>query len=132
MEHSKENYIKYRLEKAEETLFAAKVLIENRLWNSVINRLYYACFYAINALLVSNNISAKTHNGVKTQFFLNFIKTGLIDKKYSLLYSDLFDWRQKGDYNDFFDFKEEDVLPLFEPCNELINTIKTLIRRQTF
>ncbi len=128
MENSKENYIKYRLEKADETLIAAQVLIDNKLWNSVINRLYYACFYAVNALLVSNNISAKTHNGVKTQFFLNFIKTGIIDKKYSLLYSDLFDWRQKGDYNDFFDFKEEEVSPLFEPCKELINIIKNLLK----
>ncbi len=128
MENSKENYIKYRLTKADETLLAAKILIENKLWNSVINRLYYACFYAINALLVSKNISAKTHNGVKTQFFLNYIKTGIIDKKYSLLYSDLFDWRQKGDYNDFFDFKEDDVLPLYEPCKELIVIIKSIIQ----
>ena len=125
MQQSKADYIKYRLEKADETMVAAKVLIDNQLWNSVVNRLYYACFYAVNALLVNDDISAKTHNGVKTQFFLNYIKSEKIDKKYSLLYSDLFDWRQKGDYNDFFDFKEEDISPLYEPCKELINTIKS-------
>lgn len=42
--YNKEDYIKYRLEKADETLIAAQVLLQNKLWNSVVNRLYYACF----------------------------------------------------------------------------------------
>lgn len=99
--YNKEDYIKYRLEKADETLRAAQVLLQNKLWNSVVNRLYYACFYAINALLVQNGISAQTHAGVKTQFFLHFIKTKKVSQELGKLYADLFDGRQKGDYSDF-------------------------------
>lgn len=40
----KEAYISYRLEKADETLEVAGLLVENQKWNSAINRLYYACF----------------------------------------------------------------------------------------
>lgn len=45
--------VKYRLSRAHETLNEVEILIENKLWNTAINRLYYACFYAVNALLVS-------------------------------------------------------------------------------
>jgi uncharacterized protein (UPF0332 family) len=39
-------------------------------------------------------------------------------------YSDLFDWRQKGDYGDFIDFSEDDVRQILQPSRELINQIK--------
>lgn len=117
-------YIKYRLEKAAETLEVAHLLIENKKWNSAINRLYYAVYYAIGALLVKAEIDTKTHSGVKTAFFLHFVKTGKIDISHGKLFADLFDWRQKGDYGDFFDFGEEDVLPVIEPVKSLINKIK--------
>lgn len=69
-------YIKYRLEKAEETLEVAELLIENARWNSAINRLYYSCFYAVTGLFVKTGKVNKSHSGVKTQFFLEYIKTG--------------------------------------------------------
>jgi len=62
----RDEYINYRMEKAFETFDVAELLYNNAKWNSTINRLYYACFYAITALLVKNNIEAKSHSGVKS------------------------------------------------------------------
>lgn len=121
------DYAKYRLQKAEETMEVAELLIENKKWNSSVNRLYYACYYAVSALLIHDGISAKTHAGVKTQFFLHYIKSGKISEASGKLYADLFDWRQKGDYSDFFDFEEGLVSPLLKPCNELVQSVKKLI-----
>lgn len=126
----KDNYVKYRLEKAEETYEVAELLIENEKWNSAVNRLYYASFYAVTGLLVNTEITTKSHSGVKTQFFLNFIKRGIIDQELGKLYGDLFDWRQKGDYGDFFDFEEKDVRPLLEPTRKLIGQIKEEIEKR--
>ncbi|MCB1178764.1 MAG: HEPN domain-containing protein [Leptospiraceae bacterium] len=126
----KDNYVKYRLEKAEETYEVAELLIENEKWNSAVNRLYYASFYAVTGLLVNSEIATKSHSGVKTQFFLNFIKRGIIDQESGKLYGDLFDWRQKGDYGDFFDFEEKDVKPLLEPTRKLIDQIKKEIEKK--
>lgn len=123
----KSAYIAYRTSKADETLLAAKKLAQSKFWNSCVNRLYYSSFYAVNALLLNDGVISKSHAGVKTQFFQHYIKTGKIDIKYSQLYSDLFDWRQKGDYNDFFDLSEEEVLPLIEPVEELVRKIKSLL-----
>jgi len=98
----REKYIKYRLEKSFETYEVAELLAKNEKWNSTVNRLYYDVYYAVSALLVQSNIESKTHAGVKTQFFLNYIKAEKIEIPLGKLYSDLFDWRQKGDYGDFF------------------------------
>lgn len=46
-----------------------------------MNRLYYACYYAVTALLISNGLNATTHAGVRTMLGLKFIKTGLVDDK---------------------------------------------------
>jgi hypothetical protein len=40
------------------------------------------------------------------------------------MYSQLFTWRQKGDYDDFFDFDKEKVHCYIEPVKELIEIIE--------
>ena len=120
--------IKYRIERVYETLADARLLADSGRWNSCINRLYYASFYSVNALLLKNNFQTHTHNGCKTKFHSEFVKTGLIDKKFGKLYSDLFDWRQEGDYADFISFDQETVVPLLEQTESLIKEIEKLLK----
>lgn len=77
-------------------------------------------------MLIKSGAPIKTHAGVKTQFLLHFIKSGKIDLDYGKVYADLFDCRQKGDYGDFFDFKEEDLLSVLEPARLLIIELRDL------
>lgn len=84
--------IKYRIARAKETFEDAKLLAEKHRWNSAINRLYYAAFYAIIALLLKENHKSTTHNGVKTKFSDHFIKTGLFPTELARIYSQLFTW----------------------------------------
>ena len=79
---------------------------------------------------MQSEINTKTHSGVKTQFFLNYIKTGKVDLNLGKTYGDLFDWRQKGDYGDFFDFTEEDVNLILNPTKNLIEAIKSEINKK--
>jgi uncharacterized protein (UPF0332 family) len=55
-ELTKREYIKYRLEKSDESLNDAKLLAQNQRWNACVNRLYYACFYAVMALLLLRTV----------------------------------------------------------------------------
>jgi uncharacterized protein len=121
-------YCAYRIETAYKTIEAAKVLAEAGFWNSAVNRLYYAVFYAVNALLVVNDIPTKSHSATKNQFSLYFIKTGKLNKKYGKLLAELYDWRQKGDYDNIFDYDSESVKPLFKPVEEMIHAIDDLIK----
>ncbi len=125
----RKEYVKYRIESAHKTLKAAEILAKNEFWNSTINRLYYSLFYAVNALLVMNEIHTKSHSATKSQFSLHFIKTRKIDKKYGKLLSELFDWRQKGDYANNYDYDKKTVQPLFEPVNEMIVLIEKEINK---
>ena len=79
-----------------------------------MNRLYYSCFHLINALLFQDGITAKSHDGLKTKFLQQYIKTNLIDIEFGKLYSRLIDWRQESDYSVYVDFTENDVIPLIE------------------
>jgi uncharacterized protein (UPF0332 family) len=119
----RKEYAKYRIESAYKTFEAAKVLADREFWNSAVNRLYYSIFYSVNALLVIHNISIKSHSATKSQFSLHFIKTGKIDKKYGKLLAQLYDWRQKGDYENIFDYDSESVKQLFTPVLEMIELI---------
>lgn len=119
-----EDYISYRFHRAEESFEEAIILSENGKWNAVINRLYYACFYAVIALLIKNGIETQSHDGARTQFGLHFIKTSKIDKSFGKLFTKLFDYRQKGDYGDMFDYDEKIVRPLIGQVKEFIEEIK--------
>ena len=123
MTGTKEDLIIYRLERAKETLDDAEILANNNKWNSTINRLYYA----VIALLIKENVNPGTHDGVKTKFSEIYIKTNRIDRKFGKVYSQLFTWRQKGDYDDLFDFDEEKVKPYFKPVKELITIVEDLL-----
>ena len=122
--NNRSDYIKYRLLRADESFKDALILAEKESWNSVVNRLYYACFYAVISLLLKNDIEAQTHDGSRTQFGLKFVKTGQIDKKFGKLYSKLFDMRQKGDYGDLYDYDKDTVTPLIDSTKEFIEELK--------
>lgn len=57
----RQELVKYRIEKARETFKEIEIHIENKLWNTAVNRLYYACYYAVVALLLDKGIQPDTH-----------------------------------------------------------------------
>jgi uncharacterized protein (UPF0332 family) len=68
-------------------------------WNPCVNRLYYACFYAVSALLLRHGFSSSKHTGVRSLFNRHFVKTGKISKALAQIYNDLFARRQESDRN---------------------------------
>ena len=131
MIYHKNDIIKYRVEKAYRTLEEADSLIESGFWSGAVNRLYYCSFHLVSALLLKAGINANTHRGVRTQFFKNFIKTELLDRKYSTLYSDLMNKRQEGDYDDFIDYDESVVVPLASEVREFMDSVLFLINEES-
>ena len=103
------DYISYRLSRSKETFGDAKKLAEINSWDSSVNCLYYSCVYAVTALLISKGFETKTHNGVKTIFFKEFIASAIVSRESGNLYSDLIDWRNERDYADFVDYDKEIV-----------------------
>lgn len=73
-EEARQDIVNYRCQKAHELMHDVDVLIENELWNSAVNRMYYACFHIVSALLVLHGIEVKSHMGVRQAFGLHFCK----------------------------------------------------------
>lgn len=119
----------YRLQRAEESLTDAQLLQRAARWNACANRLYYAAYYAISALLVAEGFDTSKHTGVRALFNQHFVKPGRIDQEYGRLYNRLFDLRQESDYIDFADVPAADVASLFEPTAALIAAIRAIVMR---
>lgn len=119
--------VKYRIERSLESLDEAKILAREKHWNSTANRLYYSCFYLVNALLLKNGVNYSTHNGVKTEFHRQFIKTSVVSITSGKTYNRLFNLRQEGDYLDFKRLEEDDVNSFFSEVEDFINEIIHLI-----
>ena len=123
--------VKYRLERANKTLAEAISNVENCCWHAAANRLYYACFYAACALLTNNGHITRTHNGVFSLLGEHFVSIGLISREQNKFYRRVLELRQTGDYDDFIEFTENEILPLVEPAKQFIKTIENLINKNS-
>jgi uncharacterized protein (UPF0332 family) len=127
-DQDKNEIISYRIKKAQETFKEVQIHIDNKLWTTAVNRLYYACYYSVSALLIKHDIKAQSHAGTRQMLGLHFIKTHIIPKELGKFYSDIFDMRHTGDYEDFVDYSEEDVMLVLDPAKDLITKIEELVK----
>jgi len=129
-EEERKILINLRLNNAKTTLEEVFFLAQNQKWRTAANRLYYACYYAAGALLVGYEITAHTHTGIMNQLGLHFVTKGLISLEQGKFYRGLFYLRQSGDYDDWFEIKDTDILPRMEPAKNFIETIEKLIHEK--
>jgi len=96
----RQTIITYRLERAEESLRAALLMYENSMLIPAMNRIYYAMFYAVQALLARDEVGFSKHGQVKGYFNRECIKTCIFPVESGRLYNMVFEYRQKFDYVD--------------------------------
>jgi len=128
-EDERKAVVAYRLEKSERAYEQAKGNLALGYVETTANRLYYAAYYAVSALLIANGDAAQTHNGVRSLFGLHFIKTGMVDKEIGTLYNHLFTCRLTGDYDDNYELSMEEVEPYVEPTGHLIEVVSELAHK---
>ena len=91
--------IRYRLEQAQIALDDAKFLLDgNRSPQSIVNRAYYAMFYATLALLQKIGKIPSKHTGVISLFDTEFALKGIFPKELSRNFHKAFELRQISDY----------------------------------
>jgi len=62
-------------------------------------------------------------------FGLHFVQTGLVTKEDGRFFSDLYDRRQTGDYEDFVLYEEETVIKLFYQAKDFIERMVDLLNK---
>jgi uncharacterized protein (UPF0332 family) len=128
-EQSRKALVKYRLDRADETLREAELLVKEGFFNAAANRLYYACFYAALALLVSKGITTASHAGVKTMLGLHFVSNGLLALEQGKTFSRLFEIRHSGDYDDFVYCDQEMIDEYLPKARDFVKAVKILIEK---
>ena len=115
--------VEFRIEKARRAFEQAQGVVELQYWETIANRLYYAAYNAVSAMLIAYGYTAHSHDGVIHLFGQHFVKPGLVDIKDGKLYHHLFSMRLTGDYDDTYGLTSEDVLPLIAPASELSDKV---------
>lgn len=123
-EEKRQELIRYRLRQAEESLEEAAFLLSGRKSpRSVINRAYYAMFYAVLALLVNEPYTSSKHAGVLSYFNRNFIKSGLLPEALGRALNKAFELRQRGDYREYVELTPEQVEPFIREAEAFISAV---------
>jgi len=96
------------LEKADHALVVADELLQHGHAPDAASKIYYAMFYASQALLKSEGIDVTKHSAVESAVGYYFVKTGKIDQKYHRMLINARKIREIADY----DIDEEIVEPV--------------------
>ena len=123
-----DDYIKYKVHKAAQSIKEAKLLMENGLNDTAMSMVYYAAFYSVNALLAFHGFNPKTHSGTKSIFNKEFILPGKIEGRFSDFYSFLMAKRFEADYDDFVYINEENIQSSIAETEEFVSMINGLIK----
>jgi len=121
--------VQYWLKKSQESLDAARDEMKAGRLSFSVNRIYYACFYAVSAVLLQENLRFKKHSGVRAAFHQHLIKSGMVDDKYRKFYDELFEARQRGDYIELVSFEEKQVEDWLQQASQFVDAIKVLIKK---
>ena len=119
--------IKKEIERAEKSLRAAKMLFEEKLYEDSISRSYYSILHAAKAALLMEGINATSHDAVKNLFGLHLVKTGKIERKYSVIFREEQDDRYLADYDTAFSPSEEQVKKRIEDAELFFNAMRSYI-----
>ena len=127
-EKQRTQMVKYWWKKAQKSLNSARREFEAEAYDFAINRLYYAAFYGVSAVLLERKMSFKKHSGVRAYFHKKIIKEELLDVKWGKFYDKLFEDRQESDYTAFVDFDEDYVKEQLELCEQFLQELKDLLK----
>jgi uncharacterized protein (UPF0332 family) len=119
------------MDKAAESLDAARLLLSQGYADFSASRTYYAMFYAVEALLLAKNMAFSKHSAVISAFGRHFVKEGIFDEKYHGYLIDAFDLRNLGDYGTGERVETIKAEELIRQAAEFIYTIDEYITRHT-
>jgi uncharacterized protein (UPF0332 family) len=121
---------KRRLEIAHERLTTAKAMLELGDYKASANRLYYAIFSAMRAVLALDGFDSKKHSGIIARFRQSYIKTGILDTEMSKIIDDLEVIREDSDYDDFYIILKEDVEIQAKRAEYFVSEVESYLQNQ--
>ena len=129
MEHEMTELLRYRYERAVETLEVAKELFANGKYKDANNRSYYAVFYAVRAVYTIQGVDFKKHKTLLANFNKEFVATEIFPRDIGRKISALSLIREQSDYNDFYVASKAESQQQIESAEEIIALVKEYLEK---
>ncbi len=120
--------IRHRKEKAWNLYNEASFLIDSKLYNTAVNRIYYGMYHIVSALALIDNYSTSKHLQLIGWFNHKYVKGKIVDNSMGKYLMRAFEMRSKGDYDDFIKYTESEVKELLLNMKHFIATIEKLLQ----
>ena len=128
-EKDNENLINIRISRAHELIAEPEEISELEYYNTAINRMYYASFSIVTALLFQHGFIPKTHAGARTLLNHHFVLTRKLNKESSKFYSEIFEMREDADYDFEKVFDEKTTMNFLKKTKKFVGNIEKLIAK---
>jgi uncharacterized protein (UPF0332 family) len=122
-EENKKANILEEIDRASEASRAADLLFENGFVRDAVSKVYYSLPYSIRAVLLTEGLEPKSHEGALRLFGLHFVKPGACDARDSHIFSKLMKFREEADYNPSYPFAPEDFTEFKSEAEGVIQRI---------
>lgn len=119
-------------ERALTVLKEAKILASQELWEGATSRAYYAAFHVTQALLLTESLQPKSHQGTIHLFVQHFVKTGLIEPEYSQILARAAKYREEADYRHSMVFTKQQTDQTIQEAGLFLNRIEQYLRKNNY
>lgn len=118
--------VRLHLEKANDCIKDAELLLSAHRASAAVGRSYYAMFHAASALLSGKDIQRHSHQGLISAFGQFFVKPGLIEPKFHKYITEAFDLRQESDYQPLVEVTEPQAGKMLDRAKEFVDICRKL------
>lgn len=122
-----EQEIAANLERAEQSIQAAKAMTDRGYYDFAASRAYYAAFYASTAALLKEGLEFSKHSGVIASVHQRLVKTNKLDKEQGKELNWLFELRNVGDYGVTVHVSQQEAEKAIQVAERFLDVIKSLI-----
>ncbi len=120
--------VDYHIAEAEDRLGAAQLLLQNQKYSDAVSSAYYCMYHAARALLLTKEISPKTHRGLIQKFGEEFVKTEKISREYGTMLAKAEDLREIADYDVVTKIGVEEADSVVEDAEKFLEMVKKFIK----
>jgi len=124
-----EREIAANLERAQQSIQAARELAADGFYDFAASRAYYSAFYAATAALLSEGQEFRKHSGVIASVHQRLVKTGKLDKEQGKELNWLFELRNVGDYGVALHVSQQDAQRAIEVAENFLRVIRFLLQK---
>jgi uncharacterized protein (UPF0332 family) len=115
------------LARSDESMRAARVLVDSGLLHDAESRLYYALYHAAVALLLTEGIEPRSHSGTTGMLGLHFVKTGRMDPQDARLFARIQKYRLEADYGRDFVLTNAALGEDLDSCQGFLDRVRGTI-----